>query len=60
MEEDAETGDWAVWCPELPGCASAGLTREEALANVREAILLYITPESISPEPGAETLEIAV
>ena len=32
-----ETGDWAVWCPELPGCVSAGETEEEALENIREA-----------------------
>lgn len=60
LEKDAETGDWAVWCPELPGCASAGFTPEEALENGREAILLFITPEAIPLDPGAETLEIAV
>ena len=31
LESDSETGDWAVWCPELPGCLSAGETEEEAL-----------------------------
>jgi predicted RNase H-like HicB family nuclease len=38
LEADAETGDWSVWCPELPGCVSAGETEEEALENIREAI----------------------
>jgi predicted RNase H-like HicB family nuclease len=23
LEPDHETGEWAVWCPELPGCTSA-------------------------------------
>ena len=43
LERDEESGEWAVWCPELPGCASAGMTREEAMVNIREAIELYIS-----------------
>lgn len=60
LEQDLETSEWAIWCPELPGCASAGETREEAIENMREAILLYLSPEVIEIEPGAEILEIAV
>jgi predicted RNase H-like HicB family nuclease len=30
--------------PALPGCISEGDTREEALANVQEAIQLYLEP----------------
>jgi predicted RNase H-like HicB family nuclease len=41
LERDEETGDWAVWCPELPGCTSAGETDGEALEGIREAIALY-------------------
>lgn len=37
-----EDGWWVVSCPSLPGCISQGETREEALANIREAIDLYI------------------
>ena len=44
LEKDPETDDWAAWCPELPGCASAGETEKEALANVREAIELCLEP----------------
>lgn len=29
-------------CPGLPGCVSQGLTRESAVDNIREAILVYI------------------
>ena len=42
LEYDAETDDWAVWCPELSGCTSAGVTEQEALINIREAIELYL------------------
>ena len=59
LEQDPETGDWAVWCPELPGCVSAGTTREQALANIHEAIELYLQPDPIELEPGAEVREIA-
>ena len=29
---------WAVWCDDMPNCASQGGTREEALENIRSAI----------------------
>ena len=41
MLEPDERG-FAVWVPALPGCVSQGDTREEALANIREAIQAYI------------------
>ena len=44
LEFDQETGDWAVWCPELPGCVSCGETEETALTNILEAIELYLEP----------------
>jgi predicted RNase H-like HicB family nuclease len=31
-----------AWCPELKGCQSQGHTVEEALANIREAIELFL------------------
>jgi predicted RNase H-like HicB family nuclease len=40
--EQAEDGSFSVWVPDLPGCVSCGDTREEALANVTEAIRGHI------------------
>jgi predicted RNase H-like HicB family nuclease len=33
-----EDGVWVVECPSIPGCVSQGGTRDEALANIQEAI----------------------
>lgn len=44
VEYDKETGSYAVWCPELPGCTSCGDTEESALQNIKEAIALYLEP----------------
>ena len=40
IEKD-EHGFYA-WCPELKGCQSQGNTLEEAVANIKEAIELYL------------------
>ena len=45
--ETDEDGVWVVTVPALPGCFTQGDTREEALANAREAIQLPL--ESASP-----------
>jgi predicted RNase H-like HicB family nuclease len=37
-----ENGYSVVEVPSLPGCISQGKTREEALANIEDAIALYI------------------
>jgi predicted RNase H-like HicB family nuclease len=46
IEKD-EHGHYA-WRPELKGCQSQGASLEEALANIREAIELYL--ETLPPE----------
>jgi predicted RNase H-like HicB family nuclease len=59
-----EDGYWVVECPSLPGCISQGATREEAIANIREAIRLYIAALQEDklpvPEERFETLVVAV
>lgn len=37
-----EDGVWVVECPAIPGCVSQGQTKEEALANIKEAIQLCL------------------
>jgi len=37
-----EDNFWVTECPSLPGCISQGETKEEAIANIREAIQVYI------------------
>jgi predicted RNase H-like HicB family nuclease len=47
-------------CPELPGCASAGETEEEARANIREAIGLYLSPGDLELPENAKLVEVTV
>ena len=37
-----EDGYWVTQCPSLPPCISQGKTKEEAIANIQEAIELYL------------------
>ncbi len=58
LERDSETGDYSAVCPDLPGCASAGETEEEARANIREAIQLYLAPGDIDLPKNAKLVEV--
>ena len=52
---------WSVSCLDIPGCHSQGDTRDEALANIREAIGLWLEVEA--EEAGVkqvETVELAI
>lgn len=40
--EPCEEGGYTVYAPALQGCISEGDTKEEALANIKEAIELYL------------------
>lgn len=60
LEPDPETNDLAIWCPELPRCVSAGLTEDEALKNICEAIELYLQPDHIELLPGSVIREVIV
>jgi len=51
---ESEEG-WSVSCPALPGCHSQGVSREEAITNIREAIRLWL--EVQAEEDGIRRVE---
>ncbi|MCA9909374.1 MAG: type II toxin-antitoxin system HicB family antitoxin [Anaerolineae bacterium] len=51
---DNDAGGYTVVVPSLPGCISEGDTIDEALANIREAIDLYIEDLLADGEPVPE------
>ena len=60
--ESQEEGGYTVYVPTLPGCVSQGETTEEAMANIREAINLYLESfrERKVALPQIEEREVAV
>jgi predicted RNase H-like HicB family nuclease len=58
--ETDEDGWEVVSCPTLPGCHSQGRTRDEALANIREAIRGYLASmrEHGEPLPSSSTFQV--
>ena len=42
--EPSDEGGFTAYVPSLPGCICEGENREEALANIREAVELYLEP----------------
>lgn len=42
--EPSDEGGYTVSVPALPGCISEGNNIDEALANIQEAIELYLEP----------------
>jgi predicted RNase H-like HicB family nuclease len=56
-----EDGVWVASCPSIPGCHSQGTSRDEALANVREAIALCLEVRSERGLPlTVETQQVEV
>ena len=53
LEQD-EDGRWSAVVPSLPGCATWGLTSEEAIESIREAVQAYLSvlAEDGRPLPG--------
>ena len=64
--EPAEEGGYTVICPMLKGCISEGETKKEALANIQDAIQLYLKAVKKEEEilvhqhKGSELLTVSV
>lgn len=59
--EPSDEGGYTVYVPSLPGCISEGDTLEEALANIREAISLYLEEDEPFQVPEkASIMEIVL
>lgn len=57
--EKEQDGSYSVHCPKLKGCHSQGETYEEALTNIREAILgwLEVAQEFGDPIPESDVMQ---
>lgn len=56
-----EDGVWIVECPSIPGCVSQGQTRDEALANIEDAIRACLQVRSEQGLPlTVETKQVEV
>lgn len=61
IEKD-EDGWYIVECPAIPGCVSQGRTEEEALENIRDAIVECLkvrTEEGLPLSIETRTVEVA-
>ncbi len=62
VEQD-EDGVFVAEAPALPGCVSQGATREEAVANIKDAIAGYLASlekhaEPVPPPITEEVVEV--
>ena len=60
LEYDSKSNNYAVYCPEWPGCCSAGDTEQEAVENIKEAIELYLEPSPLKLGCTNKEIEIEV
>jgi predicted RNase H-like HicB family nuclease len=63
--EQEPDGQYVALVPALPGCVSQGATRQEVIANIREAMELYIEDciaagDPVPIEAGKEFVEVQV
>jgi len=60
LEPDEDDGGYVVSCPSLPGCYTQGDTVDEALANIKEAILLCLEDLLAQGQPIPDMSKILI
>jgi predicted RNase H-like HicB family nuclease len=60
VELDSQTKRWSAVFPELPGYATAGDTEKEAIANAKEALVLWFEPTPVKLRKNAKLVELAL
>ena len=60
--EPSKGGGYTAYVPSLPGCISEGDSADEAMANVRETVELYLEPvdDDLAGKEGLEVHELVV
>jgi predicted RNase H-like HicB family nuclease len=60
--EPSDEGGYTIYVPSLPGCISEGENIDDALANIQEAIELYLEPldDDIPVQEGAIVRELVL
>jgi predicted RNase H-like HicB family nuclease len=58
--EPSDEGGFTAFVPSLPGCISEGDSQEEAMANIQEAVSLYLEPvdDDLVLDDRAQVMEI--
>jgi predicted RNase H-like HicB family nuclease len=60
LEYDPQAGRWSAVFPDLPGCASAGDTKEDAVTNAKEALALWFDSTPVDIPKNGKLLEVAL
>lgn len=60
VEFDPVARRWSAVFPEVPGCASAGDSEEEAVRNAQEALALWFEPSPLQLDKNAKLIEVAL
>lgn len=58
--EEQDEGGYTVFVPALPGCISEGETLDEAIKNIKEAILLYLDIDSVDFSGKGKIIDIEI